>query len=251
MDSKQRFSNRVDNYTKYRPSYPKEAIDYLYGELGFREASTIADIGAGTGIFTKLLLDRGSRVLAVEPNPEMRAAAEQSLGGYASFVPVDGSAERTQLDDQSVDFIVSAQAFHWFDLPLSKEEFHRILKPGGKAVLIWNRRTTSGSPFYSEYDDLLRKYGRDYEKVNHMNLQDDDFARFFAESGYARLTFGNQQTFDYEGLRGRVLSASYIPLPGEEGHESLMAELRDYFDRYETEGKIVFHYTTELYVGEV
>lgn len=251
MDSKQRFSNRVDNYTKYRPSYPKEAIDYLYGELGFRESSTIADIGAGTGIFTHLLLERGSRVLAVEPNTDMRAAAEQALASYASFVPVDGAAERTQLDDHSVDFIVSAQAFHWFDLPLCKQEFHRILKPGGKAVLIWNRRTTSGSPFYAEYDGLLRKYGRDYEKVNHMNLRDDDFAGFFAESGYARMTFANQQTFDFEGLRGRVLSASYIPLPGEEGHEPLMTELRAYFDRYESEGKIVFHYTTELYVGEV
>ena len=150
MNSRERFSNRVDSYLKYRPSYPKEAIDYLYDFVGLRSNSKIADIGSGTGIFSKLLLERGSYVIGVEPNQAMRVADEQMLESNPNFQTISGSAESTGLPDQSVEFIVCAQAFHWFDRLAAQTEFRRILQPGGRVILIWNSRLTNGTSFREE-----------------------------------------------------------------------------------------------------
>lgn len=170
MNNRERFTSRVDSYLKYRPSYPKEAIDHLYEVVGLRASSNIADIGSGTGIISKLLLERGSYVIAVEPNQAMREAAEQMLESNPQFQSIEGSAESTGLPDQSVDFIVCAQAFHWFDRSATQIEFRRILRPGGRVILIWNSRLTNGTPFREEYNHLLHTYGTDYEKVNHKNI---------------------------------------------------------------------------------
>lgn len=251
MDSKKRFSNRVDSYVKYRPTYPGEAIDYLYSVVGLRADSRIADIGAGTGIFSELLLERGSHVIAVEPNLEMREAAEKKLGGKQSFRAVSGSAEATGLPDKSVDFIVCAQAFHWFDRPAAQTEFRRILKEGGKAVLIWNSRIAHGTPFREEYDRLLQTYGTDYNQVKHKNISPDVLAFFFKAGDMREARFMNGQTFDFEGLIGRLLSSSYSPVPGSSSYEPMIAELRSIFDRNEQGGKVSFDYETEIYWGEV
>jgi SAM-dependent methyltransferase len=250
-DSKKRFSNRVDNYVKYRPSYPKEAIDFLYNDLGFSSQSTIADLGSGTGIFTKLLLDRGSLVQAIEPNTEMREAAEEQLSEYDNFTSITGTAEATSLTASSVDFIVSAQAFHWFDKKLARVEFARILKPEGKVVLIWNHRHTAQSPFEQEYDGMLKKFGTDYEQVKHANINENDFKELFKEGHYKKDVFANRQVFDFAGLQGRLLSSSYIPLPGEPNHDELMQELRRIFDLYHENGIITLFYDTELFYGEI
>lgn len=170
MNNGERFSNRVDSYLKYRPSYPQAAIDYLYNDIGLHPNSKIADIGSGTGSLSKLLLERGSEVIAVEPNQAMREAAEQRLSSHPGFQSRSGSAEATGLPDQSVDFIVCAQAFHWFDQAAAQTEFRRILQPGGKVILIWNSRLTHGTSFRKEYDQLLHTYGTDYEQVNHKNI---------------------------------------------------------------------------------
>src|SRR5215469_5965610 len=132
MDSTKRFSNRVENYTKYRPSYPKEEmLVLLSGECGLTSASVIADVGSGTGIMTRIFLENGNQVFAVEPNPEMRHAAEQVLAAYPRFVSVPATAEATTLPAETADFVVAAQAFHWFDRERVRREFVRILKPGG------------------------------------------------------------------------------------------------------------------------
>lgn len=170
MNSGERFTNRVDSYVKYRPSYPQAAIDYLYNDIGLRPNCKIADIGSGTGSLSKLLLERGSNVIAVEPNQAMREAAEKSLDSNPNFQSRSGSAEATGLPEQSVEFIVCAQAFHWFDRVAAQTEFRRILQPGGKVILLWNSRLTQGTSFREEYDQLLRTYGTDYEQVNHKNI---------------------------------------------------------------------------------
>ncbi|WP_274365846.1 class I SAM-dependent methyltransferase [Paenibacillus thermotolerans] len=251
MDSKKRFSDRVDTYVKYRPSYPEEAIDYLYAAVGFTPGSTIADIGSGTGIFSKLLLSRGSRVIAVEPNEAMREAAVRALGQSEGFEALPGSAEATRLPDQAVDFIVCAQAFHWFDRSAARLEFGRILKPGGKAVLIWNSRLTHGSPFLEEYERLLHKFGTDYGKVNHRNITHDMLLSFFKQGTMQEARFTNRQLFDFDGLSGRLRSSSYSPTADHPSYEPMMAELRSLYDRHQQDGKVSFDYETEMYWGEV
>ena len=250
MDSKERFTNRVENYVKYRPSYPKEAVDFLYHEVGFEEQGTIADVGSGTGIFTRLLLMRGSAVYAVEPNRAMREAAEKALGGFERFYSREGSAEQTGLPDRSVDHIVSAQAFHWFDIPLAKREFGRIVRPGGKVALIWNSRLTDGDGFSEGYEQLLNRYANDYGRVNHKNISPAEFDSFF-RGGYRKAEFPNRQEFDFEQLKGRLLSSSYVPLPGEKNYTPMMEALLDLYDRFQVNGRVAFRYVTEIYYGEV
>ncbi|MDH6428963.1 MULTISPECIES: class I SAM-dependent methyltransferase [Paenibacillus] len=251
MNSKEIFSNRVDSYVKYRPSYPGEAIDYLYNTIGLQPNCDIADIGAGTGIFSALLLERGSRVTAVEPNPEMRRAAEENFAKDNHFSVSPGSAEHTELSDQSMDFIVCAQAFHWFDRDATQLEFKRILKPGGKVILIWNSRLTYGTPFLEEYEQLLQTFGTNYTQVNHKNITPEILSSFFKKGQMQVAHFSNQQVFDLEGLSGRLRSSSYTPVPGDPSYENMMAELRNIFERNNQGGQVFFDYNTEIYWGEV
>jgi SAM-dependent methyltransferase len=250
MDSKTRFSNRVDNYVKYRPSYPKEAIDFMYQDLGFSSQSTIADIGSGTGIFSKLLVERGSLVQAIEPNAEMRYAAEAQLNDNENFISIQASAENTELESHSVDFIVSAQAFHWFDRKLVKVEFSRILRPHGKVILVWNHRYVNEKPFDQAYENLLLKFGKDYEHVKHTNIDENVFKELFKDGFYKKKTFANSQNFDFDGLKGRLLSSSYIPMHDEPNHNEMVEELYRIFEQYKEKGIVTFYYDTEIYYGE-
>lgn len=251
MDSKERFSSRAEAYAKYRPSYPKEAIDYLYDAAGLRADSLIADIGAGTGIFSKLLLERGSRVIAVEPNDAMRMAAEQALGFHPNFRAVPGSAESTGLPDHSADLVVCAQSFHWFDREAAKREFRRILRPGGRVFIIWYTRVTEGNPAVEAYERLLQTYAIDYKTVSHRNVSKSDLLSFFKEGTMREKRFRMELKYDFDGLKGFALSSSYCPLPDHPNYGPMMAELRNLFDRHNRDGTVIFVYETEIYWGEV
>jgi ubiquinone/menaquinone biosynthesis C-methylase UbiE len=250
-DPTQRFSDRVENYVKYRPGYPPEVLQYLKTECTLTESSVVADVGAGTGIFTKLLLDEGYKVLAVEPNEPMRNAAENYLHDYKNFTSVDGTAEATTLAENSVDCIVCAQDFHWFNNGRTRVEFNRILKPGAKAALIWNNRITDSSDFLKAYDALLKNNSLDYNKVNHQNVKDIDFKAFFKDGEYQLKKFPNEQVFDEQGLIGRAFSSSYVPSEDTEDGQKFLAMLKDIFNKYNVDGKVVFSYQTEVYTGEV
>lgn len=250
-DNTQRFSDRVDTYVKYRPSYPKEAIDYLYDTVGLRGGGEIADVGAGTGKFTRLLLERGSEVAAVEPNDAMREAMVAELGGTPGFRAMPGTAENTLLADASAAHIVCAQAFHWFDREKAKVEFKRILKPGGRVALVWNSRLTRGTPFLEAYDKLLYTYGIDYAIVQHKNISEAALGQFFAPAEMRVARFPSGQLLDFEGLSGRLLSSSYIPKPGHPNYEPMMTELREIFDRCNDNGLVSFDYETEVFWGEL
>jgi len=250
MDSKERFSDRVDNYVKFRPSYPGEAINCLIDKTGVVTASTIADIGSGTGKFTQLLVSRGLQVYAVEPNKNMRHAAEKDMCDYSGFNSVNGSAEETTLPDHGIDLITVAQAFHWFNREKCGAEFKRILKPGGKVALIWNRRDKGGSEFMLEYEHTIKHiHGGEVPNFAHDTITDSVFGEFFAshESYY----FHWAQHFDFDGLWGRAQSSSYSPPAGHPNHEPLKTALKELFDKYQRNSIVDFAYRTELIIGEM
>ncbi len=248
-DSKLRFSSRVENYVRYRPGYPKAVLDLLRHECGLTLAAKIADVGSGTGILSALFLKNGNTVHGIEPNPEMRAAGERLLCEYSGFRSIAGTAEATTLEDSSVDFLTAGQAFHWFDPERARKEFARILKPHGWIRLVWNRRKTTGHPFLEGYENLLRKFGTDYAEVAHAEVGAPQIRSFFAPGTFTRKNFPNQQRFDWEGLKGRLLSSSYIPEPGQSNYEPMIEELGRIFQAHSVDGTVLLEYDTEVYYG--
>ncbi len=244
----ERFSDRVENYIRYRPRYPWEIIPLLERETGLSPHAAIADIGSGTGISSEMFLQAGYQVTGVEPNRPMREAAERLLAGYPAFRSVDGSAQATTLADDSIDLVVAAQAFHWFDTPETRTEFDRILKPGGHVALIWNERKTDATPFLREYENLLLHFGTDYAEIRHENIGPASLARFFP-GGYSVHSFPNYQKFDFDSLKGRLLSSSYTPAAGHPAHEPMLAELRHIHELHQTGGEVVIEYDTKIYLG--
>lgn len=251
-NSLERFSDRVENYVKYRPSYPAAVFDLLSAHAGLSSRAVVADIGSGTGISAALLLPRAARVFAVEPNAAMRAAADELLGSDPRFQSVDGTAEATNLEFSSIDLIVAAQAFHWFDVPRAHAEFVRILKPSGQVALIWNDRKTDSTPFLRDYETFLHEFGTDYAQVNHRNVVENrSIDAFFAPHSPRRAAFLNHQDFDFEGLKGRLLSSSYVPGSGDPRQGPMLEALKRLFDRYHTDGLVRIEYSTEVFWGAV
>jgi SAM-dependent methyltransferase len=249
FDPTRRFSDRVENYVKYRPGYPPAVIDCLREECGLTPESVVADVGSGTGLLAELFLEHGNPVYAIEPNAEMRHAAERLLGSNPAFTSVDGRAESTTLPDSSVDFVTAGQAFHWFEPESARVEFGRILRPGGWVVLVWNTRLTDDGGFMAGYEALLDRYALQYHEINHSE-QNDDAPGFF--NGQFRLrTFANEQQFDFEGIVGRLLSSSYVPPANHPHYEPLLAELGRLFATYQEGGRVSFLYKTELFWGRV
>jgi SAM-dependent methyltransferase len=245
-----RFSDRVENYVRYRPGYPPEVLDLLRTDCGLQPNHVLADIASGTGLFTRLLLENGNRVYAVEPNAEMRAMGARLLGGYDRLVSVAGTAEETTIDSASVDFVTAAQAAHWFDLRRTHDEFVRILKPGGWCVLIWNERLTNSTPFLREYEQLLLTYGTDYKEIRHERTT-AIIAEFFKPLVCQERIFSMRQQFDYEGTAGRLLSSSYAPLEGHPSYAPMMRELERIFRAHKKNGQVEFDYKTRVYYGHL
>ncbi|HEX8162638.1 MAG TPA: class I SAM-dependent methyltransferase [Pyrinomonadaceae bacterium] len=245
-----RFDARVADYVAYRPSYPAGVVDFLRDGIGLAPGAAVADVGSGTGILSELLLGGGYEVVGVEPNDAMRAAAESRLKSYARFRSVKGTAEATTLGDGSADLITAAQAFHWFDAAGARAEFRRVLRPGGWVVLVWNMRRTDATPFLRDYEKLLREFGTDYAQVNCEQVSEDRIAEFFA-GDFASKSFDNFQSFDFAGLRGRLLSSSYVPLAGHPNHEPMLASLRRLFDAHQRDGRVLVEYDAKLYYGRL
>ncbi len=258
-NSTTRFSDRVEDYVKYRPHYPSAVLRYLQETYSFDASWDVVDVGSGTGISTELFLGNGNRVFAVEPNAEMRGKAEELLAGYLPgaagtvaggrgvFVSIDGTAEATELAAGSVRLIVAGQAFHWFDAVKSRAEFVRILSPGGVVVLIWNERLAD-TAFEAAYDALIAEHGKDYKTTNHRNISDLQIGSFYQPASYVLKEFTNEQWFDFEGLKGRLLSSSYMPNSGP-GYAPMILDLQRLFETYQQRGRVRVGYDTKVYSG--
>jgi SAM-dependent methyltransferase len=243
QDPTRRFSVRVGAYERYRPSYPAEVAALAERQCGLRAGHAVADIGCGTGLLARLFLDRGCEVLGIEPNPEMRDAGRKALAGLARFHAIDGRAEATTLAAASVDFVTAGQAAHWFDADAARIEFGRILKPGGWLMLVWNERKREPG-FMSEYEALVAHHAPEQPRIDAQRI-----ARLFGGRGWRLARLDHQQTLDAEGLRGRVASSSYTPLPGTDAFAALMEDVDGLFARHQRDGWVKVQYDTEVYYG--
>lgn len=246
-DSTRRFSNRVDDYVKYRPHYPNAVLDWLVEETGLDSSWVVADVGSGTGILSRLFLDNGNTVYGVEPNAAMRSAGERYLVDFENFISVDGRAEATGLESASVDLVAAGQAFHWFDAAACRREFRRILKPGGWVSLVWNTRKTEATAFLRDYEALLVEHAVDYKQVDHRNVDPSVFATFF--DGYRCRVFDNRQEFDYAGLEGRLMSTSYAPNRDHPLYDFIIEGLKAVFAAHQNNGTVAVEYETQVYLG--
>ena len=250
-DPKARFSDRVEDYVKYRPRYGPEVVAAIEKACGLRADHIIADVGCGTGFSAEPFLQDGNSVLGIEPNQEMREAGKSYLASYPKFKMLEGTAEHTGLPSRSVDFVLAGQAFHWFHREETRAEFARVLRPGGWCVLIWHDRSTDGTPFLRAYEEFLQRYSVDYERVVHRQVANFEVLReFFAPGEVKLITIPAQQRFDFDGLRGRLLSSSYIPREGPKAEE-MLAELPELFSSQQRDGHVVFQYETKMFYGHL
>jgi len=243
-----RFSNRVEDYVKYRPGYPKDIITLLENRYRLSPGDFIADIGSGTGISSALFLDAGYKVAGVEPNREMRDKSIGLLGDNPAFTAIDGTAEHTTLADKCAAAIVAGQAFHWFDRKAARKEFARILKPGGTVALIWNERLTA-TEFEQEYDRLITTHAIDYVQVDHRNINLEKISEFFSPAHVHLDSFPNSQAFDFDGLKGRLRSSSYIPSQDDPRYPAMLADLEALFKKHQENSYVHIHYETKVFSG--
>ncbi len=252
MKSTERFGNRVEDYARWRPGYPAELFPWLMAECGLKPGDAAADIGCGTGLFTRELLLLGLRVHGVEPNGPMRQAGEHYLAEFAgAFASHDGTAEATGLPGAGLRLVTAAQAFHWFRPEPTRAEFARILAPGGHAALIWNVRRED-TPFLQGYEALLRRHAPEYAGSGVPAQGNLAVIRpFFEPAGLVERSFPYAQLFDFEGLRGRLLSSSYAPPAGTPAHEPMLKDLERLFEAHQSQGRVSFDYDTRVFVGRL
>lgn len=248
MRPTERFSDRVRDYVRYRPRYPVGTVEAIVRATGLTPDWVVADIGSGTGFSSEPFLENGNEVIGVEPNREMREAGNSMLARWPRFRAVAGTAEATSLPDSSVDLVVAAQAFHWFDPGAASREFRRILRAGRQVALVWNTRRTTSSPFLRAYETVLLRHALDYASVRHDRIDHAALSAFFA-GPFSATTLQHRHVLDLEGLIGRVFSSSYTPPQRHPGREPMLRELRAAFDRHQQDGVVVFEYDTEMYVG--
>lgn len=244
-DPTQRFTERAGAYQRNRPSYPRGVVNLLERECGLRPDSLVADIGCGTGLLARLFLDYGCQVLGVEPNARMRAAAEESFAGEARFRSIEGRAEATTLPDTAVDFVTAGQAFHWFDPAGAHREFRRILRPEGWLVLVWNERRIEPG-FQADYEEVIRKHAPETNRI-----REEAIEVVFGGPHWVLTELRNQQHHDLAGLKGRVASCSYAPLPEAAGYQPLMQALEALFAKHQQDGQVTMLYDTKVYWGRV
>ena len=246
-----KFNGKANVYAQYRPTYPEEYLEYLAAECGLHPGIDAADIGSGTGILTRQLLARETRVFAVEPNRDMRRVAEAGLSKYSGFVSVNAAAEHTGLADQSIDLITVAQAFHWFDMEQFQMECRRILRSGARAALVWNSRDET-SVLVNELGEVCRKFCPEYAGFSGgIEKTPEIYQQFFREGTCEYRVFRNDLSYDKESFVGRIMSASYSLKESDPKYQDFVDALLLLFDKYSYADRIIIPNLTRSYVGLV
>lgn len=245
----ERFSTRAEAYERFRPRYPQALAEALVRGFGLRPGDVVADVGAGTGIFSAMLLERGLDVVAVEPNADMRGSLAALRTRWPGLRIVAGPAEATTLADGSVDAVVAVQAFHWFDPRRARREFERILRAPGRVALAWNVRERAATPFMKGYDDCLLAHAPEYPRMLPGPIDLEVIESFFAPRGFDAEVYPNPVEFDFESLEGLLRSTSYVPRPDEPGFAPMIAVLRRVFDAHQRGGRVTMQYSTQIFLG--
>lgn len=243
-----RFDGKGEIYAKARPKYAEKLFDYIKNDLKITEGSVFADVGSGTGIFTKQLIDCGYRIFAVEPNRDMRRKAEEKLNGNENFTSVAGSEKKTNLPENSVDCVSAAQAFHWFNPEAFKKECRRILKPGGKVFIVYNSKTESAECTMA-LAELYYKYSPDFHGFSN-GMSGEKCLSFFSKNGVVFRT-DNTLTYDRQSYVNRILSSSYSLKDGDEKYDDYLKGINAVFDKFSKDGFILIPNETVAYIGEV
>ncbi|MFJ7922080.1 class I SAM-dependent methyltransferase [Lysinibacillus fusiformis] len=251
MKTTENFTDKAEIYAQYRPSYPNEYIDYLLSANQLKEEQMVADIGSGTGILSRQLLEEGMNVIGIEPNDDMIKMAEKSLSIHSRFKSIKGTAENTTLKGNSVDLVTVAQAFHWFDKKAFKLECQRIVRQRANVALVWNSRDLT-SPIIQENAEICQKICSNFKGFSGgMEETQDVFNSFFKDGKYEFNKYQNDLVFDYEGFLGRNLSASYAPKKHDEEYKDFVYLLSELFEKHSNNGKIVLQNITRSYLGNV
>jgi hypothetical protein len=248
-DPTERFSDRAADYAAARPGYPPQIAAALIDAFGLAPQAVVADLGSGTGLSCEPFLRAGLTVIGVEPNAAMRAEGDRHLARFERFRSVAGTAEATGLPNASVDLLIAAQAFHWFDIAAARAEALRILKRPPRAALIWNDRVATGSAFAAGYERLLRDFAIDYAQIRHRHAHEGSVAAFFGHRQFRLASYPNPTLVDWPQLVARLNSASYMPRPGHPNHAPMIERLRQLFDAAARDGRVAIDYTTRVYHG--
>jgi len=251
MDATNRFTGKAAIYAEYRSTYPPQYIDYLVSSSSLTPEHRIADIGSGTGILTRQLLNRGLQVSAIEPNADMRAAAESALQHYSGFSSFNGTAEQTELPDQSIDFITVAQAFHWFDKESFLRECRRVLKQDARVALVWNSRVSTSELIMANWE-ICKAYCPEFIGFSG-GIEETPaiYQQFFRNGEYEYRQFENPLTFDLNSFIGRNLSASYAPKQTDEQYDPFVQALTELYAKYSKDDVLVMPNATRSYMGKV
>ncbi len=250
-NAKEKFTGKSAVYEKSRPGYPAACYTYLMETAGLTTGSRVADVGAGTGLFSRGLLERGLTVYAVEPNEDMRREAERLLSEVPDWHSFSGTAEHTGLPGQCVELVTAAQAFHWFDPDVFREECRRILKPAGFTALVWNHRDAE-SPLVRENAAVCREYCPDFHGFSGgADHSQPRYADFFRGGLYETRRFSNDLFYTLEGFVGRNLSSSYAPRPGDGNYRPFIDAVTALFRRYEQNGRLRQPNVTVCHIGQV
>jgi SAM-dependent methyltransferase len=245
----ERFTGRAEAYRSGRPRYPLSLVTYLEAVGALRPGGVVADVGVGTGLSAEPFLERGHAVVGVEPNASMRAAGLATLGRFPAYSAREGQAEATGLPGASVDLVVAAQAFHWFDAAGFRAESRRILRPGGWGALVWNDRDVQRTPFLAGYEALMNAHGREYPALRRRHAALEAIAVYFGGQAAEPVALAHEGRLDWPGLLALASSASYLPAPGHDGHEALVADLRALFEAHATDGMVTMDYTCRVHAA--
>lgn len=247
-DPTARFALHADAYARGRPGYPAALVPMLEA-IGIRAGATVADLGAGTGQSCEILLATGARVIAVEPNPPMRAHAAARFAQEPRFSVVAGRAEATTLADASIDHAAAMQALHWFDVDVARAEMRRILRPGGRVVLVWNTRAQT-TPFMRELEAMILRFAPTYEQLGHVGpVRAARIDAFFGAGGFTHEQIAHRHPLDVTGFHDLLDSMSYLPPRGTEGHGALTAAAGELLAAHGD--AVTIEYVTDVYVGGV